>query len=165
MKSVYTPGASDVQEVFMELILGIVTTICIGLMVGTEFAVSAFVNPILEKLDDSMQAHATRLFARKLGTVMPFWYSLSLLLLIAETITMRQHPGMAFLSAASVIWAAVIVLTLMLLVPINNRIANMDSATFTDSLRGEHARWDALHRWRVLALGVAMICMLVGIRL
>ncbi len=149
----------------MELILDIAATMCIGLMIGTEFAVSAFVNPILEKLDDSARACATRLFARKLGTVMPFWYGLSLLLLIAETIAVRQHAGMAFLVTASVIWAAVIVLTLMLLVPINNRISNMDSAAFTDSLRREHSRWDALHRWRVLALGLAMIFMLVGIHL
>src|SRR5258708_22328548 len=132
----------------MELILGIATTMCIGLMIGTEFAVSAFVNPILEKLGDSAQAHAARLFARKLGTVMPFWYALNFLLLIAETSTLRQHPGMAFVAAAVVIWAAVIVLTLILLVPIANRIAEMDSATFTPSLRREHARWDTLHRWR-----------------
>lgn len=138
---------------------------CIGLMIGTEFAVSAFVNPILEKLDDSAQAHATRLFARKLGTVMPFWYGLNLLLLIAETIAVRRQPGVAFLAAAGVMWAVVIVLTLMLLMPINNRIAKMDSTTFTDSLRREHTRWDALHRWRVLAVSAAMICLLVGIRL
>jgi hypothetical protein len=96
----------------MELILGIVTTMCIGLMIGTEFAVSVFVNPILEKLGDSAQAHATRLFARKLGTVMPFWYGLNFLLLIGETITRRQHSGMTLLAAASVVWAAVILLSL-----------------------------------------------------
>ena len=56
----------------MNLILGIVTSMSIGLMIGTEFSVSAFVNPVLEKLDNSAQAQATRLFARKLGTVMPF---------------------------------------------------------------------------------------------
>jgi len=150
----------------MELILGVVTTICIGLMIGTEFAVSAFVNPILKKLGDSARADATRLFARKLGTVMPYWYCLNLLLLIAETVTLRRHPAdVAFLIAASVLWVAVIVFTLLLLVPINNRIVNMDSASFTDPLRREHARWDMLHRWRVLVLSVAMICMLVGVSL
>ncbi len=149
----------------MELVLGIVTTMCVGLMIGTEFAVSAFINPILEQLDDSARVHATRLFARKLGTVMPFWYSLNLLLLIAETIIMRRQPGMAFLAVAIGIWVAVIVLTLILLVPINNRIVKMDSTAFTDSLRREHARWDTLHRWRVLVISVAMICLLVGIRL
>ena len=148
----------------MNLILGIVTTMSIGLMIGTEFAVSAFVNPILEKLDDSAQAHATRLFARKLGSVMPFWYGLNFLLLIGETAALRRHPGMAFVAAAVVLWAGVIVLTLILLVPINSRIAEMDSTTFTDSLRREHIKWDTLHRWRVLVISVAMICMLVGIR-
>src|SRR6267154_2360275 len=131
MESVYIPRASDVEEVSMELILGIVTTMCIGLMIGTEFAVSVFVNPILEKLGESAQAHATRLFARKLGTVMPFWYCLNFLFLIGETITRRQHSGMTLLAAASVIWAAVIVLSLILLVPIASRIAKMDSTTFT----------------------------------
>jgi uncharacterized membrane protein len=149
----------------MGLILDIATTFCIGLMIGTEFAVSAFVNPILLQLDNSAQAHATRLFARKLGFVMPFWYVLSLLLLIAETFTARQHSGMVFLAAASGIWVAVIILTLMLLVPINDRIANMGPTAFTDSFRQEHTKWDMLHRWRVLALGIAMICMLIGIRL
>lgn len=149
----------------MGIILSIMTTISVGLMIGAEFAVSAFVNPVLKKLDDSTQGYAARLFAKRLGTVMPFWYGISLLLLIAETISMRRHPGMAFLTAASVLWAAVIVLSLMLLVPINNRIANMDPAAFTELLRREHTRWDTLHRWRVLALSVAMICMLVGILL
>jgi len=149
----------------MNLIFDIVTTMGIGLMIGAEFAVSAFVNPILEKLDDSARARATRLFARKLGIVMPFWYILNLLLLAAEAVTLRQHSGMPFLAAAVAIWIAVIVLTLIFLVPINNRIAEMDPTAFTDSLQQEHARWDARHRWRVLALSVAMICMLVGIRL
>jgi uncharacterized membrane protein len=149
----------------MEPILDIVATICIGLMIGTEFAVSVFVNPILAQLDEPAEADATRLFARKLGAVMPFWYGLSLLLLIAETVTRRQQPGVALLGAASAIWAGVILLTLLLLVPINNRIANMASNVFEEPLRREHKKWDSLHRWRVLALVVAMICLLMGIRL
>jgi uncharacterized membrane protein len=154
-----------VRRLSMELILSVVTTACIGLMIGTEFSVSAFVNPILGKLDDPARAYATRLFARKLGTVMPYWYSFNLLLLIAETIAMQRHPGRALLVAAIVLWVAVIVLTLILLVPINNRIVNMDPSTFTDSLRREHNKWDKLHRWRVFVLSAAMISMLVGIRL
>jgi uncharacterized membrane protein len=149
----------------VETILSLVTTVCLGSMIGVEFAVSAFVNPILKQLDDSARANATRLFAQKFGSVMPFWYGLSLLLLIAETIIMRERLGVGFLVAASVIWAATIALTLMFLVPINNRIAKMNVAKFTDALRQEHAKWDALHRWRVLVLVVAMICMLIGIRL
>ena len=85
------------------------------------------------------------------------------MLLIGETITIRQNAGKAFLAAASVLWVVVIVLTLILPVPANSRIANMDSAAFTDSLRREHTRWDVLHRCRVV-VSVSMICMLIGIR-
>ena len=149
----------------MQPILDVVTILCIGLMIGAEFTVSAFINPILQQLGASAQAHATQLFARKLGGIMPFWYALSLLLLIAETIIAWHAPGMAFLVSASAIWVAVIVFTLMFLVPINNRIANAESGAFTPALRRQHTQWDILHRGRVLALSVAMICMLVGIRM
>jgi hypothetical protein len=56
----------------MMLALNVVTTLCIGLLIGTEFAVSAFINPILRKLDSRAQASAIRLFAKRLGTAMPF---------------------------------------------------------------------------------------------
>ncbi|HEX8711702.1 MAG TPA: DUF1772 domain-containing protein [Terracidiphilus sp.] len=149
----------------MEHILDIAATLCIGLLIGTEFAVSAFINPVLEKLELSARVDATRRFARKLGTVMPFWYSFSLLLLVAESVILRHGPALPFLVAASAIWVAVIILTLLFLVPINNRIVQMDPASFVDSLRHQHQKWDTLHRWRVLALCVAMTCMLIGIRL
>ena len=34
----------------MRPLLDIVTTVCIGLLIGTEFAVAVFINPILRKL-------------------------------------------------------------------------------------------------------------------
>jgi uncharacterized membrane protein len=95
----------------MERLLDIVTTLCIGLMIGTEFAVSVFINPILGKLEHSAEAQATRLFALKLGATMPFWYGLSLLLLVAEMVVRRHQPGVTLLGAASAIWVGVIVFT------------------------------------------------------
>lgn len=149
----------------MEMILDVVATVCIGLMIGTEFAVSVFINPILTKLGDVAEAKATRLFGQKLGRAMPFWYVASFLLLIAEMALRRHQPGIALLGTASVLWAAVIVGTLLLLVPINNRIVTMTSEVFTDELRRQHRLWDLVHRGRVAALTAAMICLLIGIRL
>ena len=147
----------------MQLILDIVTVLCIGLMIGTEFSVSAFINPILKQLDAPAQALATRLFARKLGAVMPFWYMLSFVLLIAEAV-FRRHQSCVFLLYGSVaIWAAVIVLTLILLVPINSRIAQANSHTFTSRESSEHHRWDMLHRWRVATLTISMALLLIAI--
>src|SRR5215471_9677357 len=104
----------------MEQFLDIVTIVCIGLMIGVEFAVSAVIGPVLGKLEGSARAQATRLFAKTLGTAMPFWYGLSLLLLAAEAVVRHTQWGFGVLVTACAIWAVVILLTVLLLVPINN---------------------------------------------
>ena len=144
------------------LILNITTIICIGLMIGTEFAVSAFINPVLWKLESGSQMHAIRLFAAKLGFVMPFWYGLGLLLLLIETFLFRHQSQVLLLAVASGIWALVIILTLVFLVPINNRLAGSENSAMLDKAQGEHRKWDAMHRVRVLALTTAMILLLIS---
>jgi len=37
-------------------LLNIATILCIGLLIGAEFAVSAFINPVVWKLDPAAQA-------------------------------------------------------------------------------------------------------------
>ena len=150
--------------------LDTITIVCIGLMIGTEFAVSAFINRGLRKLDDIAQLNVIQIFAKMLGTVMPFWYALSLVLLMIEAGLRHSETGFGLLLASAGIWSAVIVLTVLFLVPINNRLARRDStvaadrALITAQALQEHARWDFLHRVRVAALGVAMVCFLVAIR-
>jgi uncharacterized membrane protein len=144
-------------------ILDVAATICIGWMIGTEFAVSVFIGPVLEKLG-AAKAKATSLFAQRLGTAMPFWYALSLLFLIAETALRRHEHGFGLLALATAIWVTVILLTVLLLVPINNRIAKMESESFSDKLQQQHRRWKILHHGRVAALAVAMVCFCIAIR-
>lgn len=145
------------------LFLHITTIICIGLMVGVEFSVSAFVNPVLWKLEDNSQMQAIRLFAKKLGSVMPFWYALGLVLLLVETFFHRHQPHILLLAIADGIWVLVIVLTLLFLVPINNRLARLENSSAFDSALSDHRRWDARHRLRVLALAAAMVLALIVI--
>jgi hypothetical protein len=134
-------------------LLDIITILCIGLMVGTELTVSLFINPIIWQLDDQAQAKAFSLFARYLGKTMPIWYILSLVLLIAEAYLRRHQPVLTPLLTAIIIWIAVILYTVTTLVPINNRIAELST-----QWRSEHKRWDTLHRWRILLLTIAMVC-------
>ncbi len=148
----------------MTLFLSIAAILSIGLMVGTEFAVWAFINPILEKLDDQARAHAVRLFAAKLGKVMPFWYSGNFLLLVIEAILLRSQPAIGMLATASAIWAAVIVLTLIFLVPINNRLARQDASLSLAQANRQHRRWDSMHRARVVALVAAFALFVLGLR-
>ncbi|MDW5266354.1 MULTISPECIES: DUF1772 domain-containing protein [Acidobacteriaceae] len=145
----------------MTSFLYIATTICIGLLIGTEFAVSVFINPVLQKLEDRAHAKAVSLFAARLGHAMPFWYGLSLLLLLVETIAERHEPGSTLLIAASVIWFAVIVLTILFLVPINNRMMQLDAKSFPEEAQREHQRWTTFHHLRVAALVAAMVCFLL----
>jgi len=141
-------------------LLHIATILCIGLLIGVEFAVSAFINPVVWKLDLAAQAEAFRLFGRRLGRAMPPWYIASLLLLVAETITHR-HVGL--LGVAIAVWGAAIALSLLSLVPINNRVVRMDVGGFTETGQREVRTWDSLHRVRVALLAAAMVCFLIGI--
>ncbi len=146
------------------MFLNILTTLSLGLLIGTEFAVSAFINPILRRLDDRSRLAQLQPFAARLGAAMPFWYSLSFVLLLAETVLLRHTPQVSLLIAASAIWAFVIVFTLRFLVPINNRMIHPAPGTTPDQSLREHDRWDLLHRVRVLALTAAMVAFLVALR-
>lgn len=137
--------------------LDMATILCTGLLAGNECAVSAFVNPAIWKLDDRAIAS---LLARTLGKVMPFWYALSLVLLAVEAYLHRGMAGFSLLLAASVLWLGAIVYTLLLLVPINDRIA------VSGIVPGDwtpHKKWDLLHRWRVAVITVAILCLLAAL--
>jgi Domain of unknown function (DUF1772) len=144
------------------LFLDVLTILCTGLMIGNELAVSLFVNPVIWQLEDGSQAKALSLFAGILGKVMPFWYAWCLTLMIAETYLLRHRPGLTLLLIAVVIWIAIIVYTVTTLVPINNRIARL-ADSLPEGWRQEHKRWDTYHRWRILSLVIAMVCLVWGI--
>lgn len=143
--------------------LNLVSIISIGLMIGTEFAVSVFINPILLQLDEPGRTDAVRLFGRKLGKAMPYWYCGNMVLLVAEAIALRNQPGVGLLGAAVAFWAAAIVLSIVVLVPINNRLVQRDSGLSLEGAHDQHKRWDAMHRVRVLALGAAMVLLLLAV--
>ena len=144
-------------------VLEMVTVVCIGLMIGTEFAVSAFINPVLWRLEGGAQMEAVRLFATKLGFVMPFWYALGLILLLAQTFVVRHQAALVPAAVASGIWMVVIALTLMYLVPINNKFVRRETADLTTAER-DHRKWDGMHRWRVAALTAAMVLFLMSVK-
>jgi hypothetical protein len=57
----------------------------------------------------------------------------------------------------------VIIHTLLVLVPINNRMIQLDSDAFSAEAQRKHMKWDSLHRLRVAALVASMVCCLVAI--
>jgi hypothetical protein len=141
-------------------ILDIASIVIIGLMVGNELTVSLFINPVMKQLDATPQAKSLSLFARLLGRVMPFWYAVCLILLITETALRKSQPIFLSLLSASLLWAIIILFTVLVLVPINNRIAALGANAQLSQWIGEHRRWENLHRLRIFLLLVAMILLI-----
>jgi len=131
--------------------------ICLALMTGTEFCVAAFVEPILRKLPENVQVASAPLFAGRLGKAMPGWYALSLILTLADL--WRSHAQAGFwstsLGLAAALQAFIVIATISVLVPINNRLAAATSAY--EGFHTDATRWDALHRARVALLLVATL--------
>lgn len=143
----------------------ITTATVVGLMAGNEFAVAAFVHPQLHKLGHSTHAQAVTPLAGILGKAMPFWYGIALLLILGAAFEHRpisSGPGL-FIVLAAVLWAATIVFTITMLVPINNRIAKMDPQQPYDCWLQDRCRWDQLHQLRVALLIMAFVLLLTGL--
>lgn len=137
-------------------LLDAITIAFAGLMVGNELALSAFVNPAVWQLESGPQAQGLSVLARSLGRAMPVWYALCLASLALESFLHRHQAALVPLLTATLIWAGVIVFTIGMLVPINNRIASLNTATPAPGWKDDHKRWDSLHRVRILVLIVAL---------
>lgn len=65
--------------------------------------------------------------------------------------------------SAAIIWAIVIVGTVKVLVPINNRIARLDPEHRYEGWQDDRLRWDRLHRIRVALLLISVLLLIAGL--
>ncbi|OBC04864.1 hypothetical protein A5784_12115 [Mycobacterium sp. 852013-50091_SCH5140682] len=143
----------------MEQIVQIVAVLVMGTLVGVEFGVAAFTNPIVERLPDDAYRQARATGGRILGTVMPFWYFTAAALLVGVWWLGRSPLAIA----AAAVMGVIIVLTLTTLVPINNRVAASGGAGAEEvPVRELSHRWDRLHWLRVALLAVAFVLLVVA---
>ena len=120
----------------MTEITEMIALVIAGPMVGVEIAVGAFTNPVLGRLPDDAFRQARSDGGRILGTVMPFWYIATLAALIAASVVTRNW----LIVAAAAVLAVVVLMTVTLMVPINNRIGRWTDSADRDLAR----RWDRL---------------------
>jgi uncharacterized membrane protein len=149
----------------MTIAYDIATAAVTGLMAGNEFAVAAFVHPQLRRLGDSTHAQIAARLAAVLGKAMPLWYGLALVLILGAAFEHRpvtSGPGL-FIALAAGLWAATIVFSVTMLVPINNRIAKMNPEHPYDCWLQDRCRWDQLHQVRVVLLIMAFLLLLTGL--
>lgn len=127
-------------------------------MVGVEIAVAAFTNPVFGRLPDDAFRVARSDASRVLGKVMPFWYIATLMLLVACAVVSGVDP---LITAAAVVMAVIVLITVTLMVPLNNRIGRW---TDTGEVSREDAtRWDRFHWLRVALLVVLFVLLVLGV--
>jgi len=148
----------------MQNALAAVTLVVVGVMVGVEFAVAVFVNPILDRLPDDSCIAARGDGARVLGRVMPVWYIGSMVLGAVWAAVARGGTGASLATAATALLAASVVMSLLLLVPINNRAKTWDTQGRPADWRRQAGRWNRYHYARVgvLVLAFALYAVALG---
>src|SRR4051794_36860149 len=132
--------------------LQVVTTVVVGVMVGVEFSVAFVINRIFDALpEDSGQlgrAHGGRM----LGAVMPFWYITSLVLAAIWAIARWHHHGTGLVVTAAALLIVSVIMSVLLLVPINNRNKTWTPDNRPADWKQQMNRWERYHYARVAVL-------------
>ena len=135
-----------------------------GTMTGNEIAVAVFFHPRISRLEDAVHVRAAQALAKALGAVMPFWYALTFLLSLVATFVGRTAWSTPWWLAlgSTVLFAMMIVYSVLLPVPINNQIARWRPDSLPANWRELRRRWDMLHAIRVGFLVVALILLVAS---
>ncbi|MFJ2774708.1 anthrone oxygenase family protein [Streptomyces sp. NPDC087300] len=141
--------------------LQVVTTVVVGVMVGVEFAVPFFINPTLNSLPDDSNLLGRAHGGRRGGAVMPFWYITSLVLVAIWAIAGRHHPGTGLVVTAGALLILSVIMSILLLVPINNRVKTWTPESRPADWKQQINRWDRFHYVRVAVI-IAAFALLVA---
>ncbi|WP_371525050.1 DUF1772 domain-containing protein [Streptomyces sp. NBC_01283] len=143
--------------------LEVITTVLVGLMVGVELSVAFVMNPILNALpDDSTQlgnAHGGRM----LGALMPIWYIGSLALVTTWAITARHHEGTGLVITAGALLLLSVIMSVLLLVPINNRNKTWTPDNRPADWKQQLNRWNRYHYVRVAVIITAFTLLVTAL--
>ncbi|MGV4889480.1 anthrone oxygenase family protein (plasmid) [Streptomyces viridosporus] len=132
--------------------LEVFTIVVVGLMVGVEFSVAFVINPILNGLPEDSDVLGRAHGARMLGALMPVWYLTSLALTAVWAVAGRHRPGAGLVVTAAALLISSVIMSLLLLVPINDRGKTWTPENRPADWKEQKNRWDRFHYVRVAAL-------------
>jgi uncharacterized membrane protein len=141
--------------------LEVFTTVVVGVMVGVEFAVSFFLNPILNGLPGDNGLRGRTHGARLGGAVMPFWYITSLVLVGVWAVAGWHHHSTGLVVTAAALLILSVIMSILLLVPINNRVKTWTAENRPADWKEQMNRWDRFHYVRVAVI-IAAFALLVA---
>lgn len=143
--------------------LQVFTTVIVGLMVGVEFSVAFVINPILNALPDDSSQRGRSHGGRMLGAVMPVWYITSLALVAVWAIAGRDHHGTGLVVTAGALLILSVIMSILLLVPINNQGKTWTPDTRPDDWKKQMNRWDRFHYVRVVIIITAFVLLVAAL--
>ncbi|MFJ9846374.1 anthrone oxygenase family protein [Kitasatospora sp. NPDC101155] len=141
--------------------LEVITTVVVGVMVGVEFSVAFVMNPIFNALPEDSNQLAHSHGGRMLGAVMPFWYIGSLVLAGIWAVAGWHHHGTGLVVTAAALLIVSVIMSILLLVPINNRNKNWTPENRPEDWKEQMNRWDRFHYVRVAVI-IAAFALLVS---
>ncbi|MFE5299961.1 anthrone oxygenase family protein [Streptomyces sp. NPDC056632] len=137
------------------------TTVVVGLMVGVEFSVAFVMNRIFGALPEDADQLARSHGGRMLGAVMPVWYIGSLVLSAVWAVAAWHRPGTGLVVTGAVLLIVSVIMSLLLLVPINNRGKTWTPENRPEDWKEQMNRWDRYHYVRVAVI-IAAFTLLVA---
>ncbi|MGI5174869.1 anthrone oxygenase family protein [Dactylosporangium sp. CA-152071] len=143
--------------------LTVVTVVIVGLMVGVEFSVAFIMSRILDALpgDAGQLGHAHG--GRMLGALMPFWYIGSVLLSAVWAVARWQDHGAGLVVTAAGLLIVSVVMSILLLVPINNRNKTWTPENRPADWKQQLQRWNRYHYVRVAVIIAAFTLLVVAL--
>ncbi|BAU81667.1 membrane protein [Streptomyces laurentii] len=143
--------------------LQVFTTVVVGLMVGVEFSVAFVINRILDALPGGSGQLGRAHGGRMLGALMPFWYVGSLVLSAVWAVAGWHRPGAVLVVVAAGLLILSVVMSLLLLVPINNRGKTWTPENRPEDWKEQMNRWDRYHYVRVAVIVAAFTCLVAAL--
>ncbi|MEV7600508.1 DUF1772 domain-containing protein [Kitasatospora sp. NPDC089797] len=140
--------------------LEVFTTVAVGLMVGVELSVAFVMNRIFAALPEDAGQLARAHGGRMLGALMPFWYIGSVVLAGVWAVAGRHRHGTGLVLTAAGLLIVSVLMSVLLLVPINNRSKTWTPEDRPADWKEQSRRWDRYHYARVAVI-VAAFTLLV----
>ncbi len=135
--------------------LVVFTIVVVGVMVGVEFSVAFVINRILDALPDDIGLLGRAHGGRMLGAAMPVWYIASVVLVAIWAIAGWGDPGTGLVVTGGALLIVSVLMSVLLLVPINNRSKTWTPDNRPDDWKQQAHRWDSLHHLRVAVIVAA----------
>ena len=133
----------------LELITGAAIVVA-GLLVGVELCVAVLVHPVADRLPSAGALTFRSMAARRLGALMPPWYIATVTLAVVMSVLLRATAAGGLSGVAAALFLATVVLSVTVLVPINNRVKAWSQGDHPPDWRRQLRRWDRWHLLRVL---------------